>query len=85
MTLWNENLGGAFHKGFKATRFVGNKSMSSVRLYAGIIDILQEYSLTKKLEVAYKGLKSHPDAVSATDPTSYSERFLSFMDEFVFR
>ncbi|ERM97605.1 phosphatidylinositol 4-phosphate 5-kinase 7 isoform X2 [Amborella trichopoda] len=50
-----------------------------VVLYLGIIDILQEYNLKKKLEHAYKSLQFDPLSISAVEPKLYSERFLNFL------
>lgn len=52
-----------------------------VVLYFGIIDILQEYNLSKKLEHAYKSIQFDPLSVSAVDPTLYSKRFQHFMHQ----
>ncbi|VVA97055.1 unnamed protein product [Arabis nemorensis] len=50
-----------------------------VVLYLGIIDILQEYNMTKKIEHAYKSLHFDSISISAVDPTFYSQRFLEFI------
>ncbi|WOL01134.1 phosphatidylinositol 4-phosphate 5-kinase 1-like [Canna indica] len=50
-----------------------------VILYFGIIDILQDYDVTKKLEHAYKSLKVDPNSISAVDPKLYSMRFQDFI------
>ncbi|XP_029119304.1 phosphatidylinositol 4-phosphate 5-kinase 1 isoform X2 [Elaeis guineensis] len=55
-----------------------------VVLYLGIIDILQEYNMTKKIEHAYKSLKFDPLSISAVEPKLYSKRFISFLEK-VFR
>ncbi|KAK4840591.1 hypothetical protein QYF36_013209 [Acer negundo] len=52
-----------------------------VVLYLGIIDILQEYNMTKKIEHAYKSLQFDSLSISAVDPTFYSERFLEFVEK----
>lgn len=52
-----------------------------VVLYFGIIDILQEYNMTKKLEHACKSLKYDPLLISAIEPKMYSKRFISFLKE----
>lgn len=44
-------------------------------LYFGIIDILQDYDISKKLEHAYKSLQVDPASISVVDPKLYSERF----------
>jgi 1-phosphatidylinositol-4-phosphate 5-kinase len=55
-----------------------------VVLYMGIIDILQEYTVKKKLEHAYKSLQFDPMTISVTEPKIYAERFINFMDKKVF-
>ncbi|TXG47363.1 hypothetical protein EZV62_026657 [Acer yangbiense] len=52
-----------------------------VVLYLGIIDILQEYNMTKKMEHAYKSLQFDSLSISAVDPTFYSKRFLEFVEK----
>ncbi|KAK4740846.1 hypothetical protein SAY87_024434 [Trapa incisa] len=53
--------------------------VSEVVLYFGIIDILQDYDITKKLEHAYKSLQADPTSISAVDPKLYSKRFRDFI------
>ncbi|KAK3036393.1 hypothetical protein RJ639_032162 [Escallonia herrerae] len=50
-----------------------------VVLYLGIIDILQEYNIHKKIEHAYKSIQFDSLSISAVDPTFYSQRFLEFI------
>lgn len=50
-----------------------------VVLYVGIIDILQEYNLRKKIEHAYKSVLFDSMSISAVGPTFYSQRFLQFI------
>ncbi|PKU82068.1 Phosphatidylinositol 4-phosphate 5-kinase 8 [Dendrobium catenatum] len=52
-----------------------------VVLYLGIIDILQEYDITKKVEHTCKSLKNDPLTISAVDPKLYSRRFISFLEK----
>eukprot|EP00250_Pteridium_aquilinum_P005997 c15994_g1_i1 orf=298-2895(+) len=52
-----------------------------VLLYFGVIDILQEYDMGKKLEHAYKSLQFDSLSISAVDPGLYSKRFQHFMHE----
>ncbi|XXG60888.1 hypothetical protein AAC387_Pa04g2687 [Persea americana] len=51
-----------------------------VVLYLGIIDILQEYNIKKKIEHAYKSLRFNPLTISAVEPKLYSKRFISFLE-----
>ena len=50
-----------------------------VVLYFGIIDILQEYDMTKRLEHAYKSLHYDSSSFSAVEPSLYSRRFQDFI------
>lgn len=50
-----------------------------VYLFFGIIDILQDYDITKKLEHAYKSFQVNPGCISAVDPKLYSRRFQDFI------
>lgn len=50
-----------------------------VVLYFGVIDILQDYDISKKLEHAYKSLQADPTSISAVDPKLYSKRFRDFV------
>ncbi|KAK2652123.1 hypothetical protein Ddye_011979 [Dipteronia dyeriana] len=50
-----------------------------VIMFFGIIDILQDYDITKKLEHAYKSIQYDPTSISAVDPRQYSRRFRDFI------
>ncbi|CAH9118347.1 unnamed protein product [Cuscuta europaea] len=50
-----------------------------VILFFGIIDILQDYDISKKLEHAYKSFQYDPTSISAVDPKQYSNRFRNFI------
>ncbi|XP_058079772.1 phosphatidylinositol 4-phosphate 5-kinase 6-like isoform X2 [Magnolia sinica] len=50
-----------------------------VVLFFGIIDILQDYDISKKLEHAYKSIQYDPTSISAVDPKQYSKRFRDFI------
>lgn len=67
-------LGGG---GFLAPNQTGE--VYDVILYFGIIDILQDYDITKRLEHAYKSLQTDPNSISAVDPKLYSKRFQDFI------
>ncbi|KAL1347040.1 hypothetical protein HN51_020561 [Arachis hypogaea] len=58
---------------------VSSGEISDVILYFGIIDILQDYDITKKLEHAYKSLQVDSSSISAVDPKLYSKRFRDFI------
>ncbi|RDX95645.1 Phosphatidylinositol 4-phosphate 5-kinase 8, partial [Mucuna pruriens] len=55
-----------------------------VVLYMGIIDILQEYTVKKKLEHACKSLQYDPMTISVVEPKTYAKRFINFMEKKVF-
>lgn len=57
------------------------KEAYDVLLYFGVIDILQEYDMGKKLEHAYKSFQFDSLSISAVDPALYSKRFQHFMQE----
>ncbi|KAJ4778437.1 Phosphatidylinositol-4-phosphate 5-kinase family protein [Rhynchospora pubera] len=50
-----------------------------VVLYLGIIDILQDYNISKKIEHAYKSFQFDSVSISSVDPDFYSRRFLDFI------
>ncbi|XP_038887304.1 phosphatidylinositol 4-phosphate 5-kinase 8-like isoform X3 [Benincasa hispida] len=52
-----------------------------VVLYMGIIDILQEYNVKKKLEHAYKSLRFDPLSISVVEPHLYGTRFKNFLEK----
>ena len=50
-----------------------------VVLHFGIIDILQDYDINKKLEHAYKSFQVDPTSILAVDLKLYSKRFHNFI------
>lgn len=52
-----------------------------VVFFCGVIDILQQYGLRKRLEHRYKAIRYVRDrsGISVTDPKTYASRFLSFV------
>lgn len=50
-----------------------------VVLYFGIIDILQNYNLSKRIEHAYKACQFDSISISAVEPKLYSKRFQEFI------
>ncbi|KAI3742868.1 hypothetical protein L1987_60566 [Smallanthus sonchifolius] len=63
------------------TQLIGEptQEFSDVILFFGIIDILQDYDISKKLEHAYKSFQYDSTSISAVDPRLYSKRFKDFM------
>lgn len=62
----------------------GEREVENVVLYFGVIDILQAYNVSKKLEHRFKSIVLDGKAISAVDPGSYAERFRTFMKTKVF-
>ncbi|KAJ1686898.1 hypothetical protein LUZ63_018288 [Rhynchospora breviuscula] len=58
-----------------------NDEVYNVFLFFGIIDILQDYDISKKLEHAYKSFQADPNSISAVDPKLYSRRFRDFISK----
>ncbi|CAA7029623.1 unnamed protein product [Microthlaspi erraticum] len=50
-----------------------------VVVYMGIIDILQEYNMKKRMENTCKSVKYDPMTISAIEPKLYSKRFNDFL------
>eukprot|EP00884_Botryococcus_braunii_P012486 jgi/Botrbrau1/21238/Bobra.39_2s0036.1 len=50
-----------------------------VILYFGIIDILQEYNMSKRIEHGFKSIINDGKAISAVDPRQYARRFQDFL------
>ncbi|XP_063726006.1 phosphatidylinositol 4-phosphate 5-kinase type-1 alpha-like isoform X2 [Symsagittifera roscoffensis] len=71
-------------KGIPAKKEEDGKGL---RLYVGIIDILQKYVMKKKLEHRVKAvfLESQDNEVSVTHPTKFQKRFMNFMKNTVFK
>jgi 1-phosphatidylinositol-4-phosphate 5-kinase len=52
-----------------------------VVLYLGMIDILQNYSLAKRIEHAYKACYFDSNGISAVEPKLYAKRFQKFIQK----
>ncbi|KAM6582949.1 hypothetical protein CsatB_009951 [Cannabis sativa] len=63
------------------TQLVGEPTgeLYDIILFFGIIDILQDYDISKKLEHAYKSFQYDPTSISAVDPKQYAKRFRDFI------
>lgn len=70
MSLFQQSLGGV----------EGRKGCRSELYYIGVIDILQPYSLKKKVETGVKGVVYKVSEISSVNPSFYAERFLAFMN-----
>lgn len=49
--------------------------------YCGVIDILQQYNLTKRAENFFKGFFHNREQISAVDSKTYAARFVKFMND----
>jgi hypothetical protein len=49
--------------------------------HIGIIDFLQDWSFSKKVEALWKGGKHNPKDISAIEPKKYQERFCKFVSQ----
>ncbi|ESN92482.1 hypothetical protein HELRODRAFT_194206 [Helobdella robusta] len=67
--------------GIPARNFKGDRLL----LFIGIIDILQNYRLAKKLEHAVKSIVHDGDTISVHRPGFYAQRFQSFFTSTVFK
>ncbi|XP_075509384.1 LOW QUALITY PROTEIN: phosphatidylinositol 4-phosphate 5-kinase 1 [Primulina tabacum] len=65
--------------GFSSLTPSHNGEIYEVVLYFGIIDILQDYDISKKLEHVYKSFQVDSTSISAVDPKQYSKRFRDFI------
>ena len=62
-------------------------SCGKFRYHFSIIDYLQKYNLSKRLERRYKILTTTamPEDISSTESSSYADRFLKFIGEKVIK
>ncbi|EGT32867.1 hypothetical protein CAEBREN_31760 [Caenorhabditis brenneri] len=80
-SVWDNADGDVAHGGVPARNSNGDRLV----LYLGIIDILQNYRLLKKMEHTWKSILHDGDTISVHNPNFYASRFLSFMTEKVFK
>lgn len=57
------------------------KEARLVRLNFGIIDILQEYNISKQVEHSWKSIVQGQENISAVNPVEYSRRFQARLGE----
>ncbi|KRZ26267.1 Phosphatidylinositol 4-phosphate 5-kinase type-1 alpha, partial [Trichinella pseudospiralis] len=62
-----------------------NAKGDRVLIFLGIIDILQNYRLFKKIEHSWKSLMHDGDSISVHHPNFYANRFKDFMAKNVFK
>lgn len=58
-----------------------NGQATSEIYYTGIIDILQQYNATKKLEHLFKSMRYDRHEISAVDAEEYASRFVQFVTD----
>jgi len=78
------DLGSVFqsHKGGLRgfSESAGKKSRTRKEIYfVGIIDILQEFNMKKRIESTYKGIRYNKNAISAIASQQYADRFLKYL------
>ncbi|KAI6225395.1 PIPK domain-containing protein [Aphelenchoides fujianensis] len=61
-----------------------NQKGERLLLFLGIIDILQNYRLFKKLEHTWKSILHDGDSISVHNPSFYAERFQTYIGKHVF-
>ena len=65
--------------------YIGNRfaDLPVATYYVGLVDILQEYNMRKRLEHCWKVTICRADAqgISVVDPEKYRQRFLNFIDK----
>ncbi|KAJ4455455.1 putative Phosphatidylinositol 4-phosphate 5-kinase 9 [Paratrimastix pyriformis] len=49
-------------------------------LFMGVIDVLQQYTVSKQVEHFFKSMRYDKMGISAIDPQKYAARFLAFME-----
>lgn len=54
---------------------------ADVVLHFGVIDILQDYNVTKQVEHSFKSLIHTVKSISSCDPIAYSKRLQSYMEQ----
>jgi len=71
------------HGGIMARNMNGQIVPGAVVYFLGIIDFLQPYNISKKMETGVKGIVHDKKTISCVDPTFYCKRFLRFVLNFV--
>ncbi|GMT28299.1 hypothetical protein PFISCL1PPCAC_19596 [Pristionchus fissidentatus] len=76
---------GAMDEDIPGRIFARNSNGDRLIIFLGIIDILQNYRLFKKLEHTWKAVLHDGDTISVHNPTFYANRFLTFMQDKLFK
>jgi hypothetical protein len=58
-----------------------NRRRGNEIYYVGVIDILQQYNVQKRVETMFKGFTNDVRTISAIDPPSYARRFVRFIQD----
>lgn len=80
-TEWQRDFGGLRARN-------DDEEEENVIYYMGIVDILQEFNMKKRLESAYKTrvqvlAGKDPTLISAVDSSVYAQRFVNFMTDHI--
>lgn len=67
------------HGSLSVTRNMKTRENYNVFLYFGIIDVLKNYGMSKRIEHVYKSLQYDSKSISAINPKAYSSRFQEFL------
>jgi hypothetical protein len=54
-------------------------------LFLGLVDMLQEYTLTQRLESKYRGWAGNADGISTVDSATHRQRSMQYVDQYVFK
>ena len=81
----NANVGGNVVRPIEAVPVDAHVVEAPRRYYMGIIDILQQFDWSKRLEYYIKTglLKKDWHTISCSEPKFYARRFLNFMDDII--
>lgn len=67
------------HGSLSLTQSMKTRENYNVFLYFGIVDILKNYGMSKRIEHVYKSLQYDSKSISAVNPKAYSSRFQEFL------
>uniref|UniRef100_A0A8R1U9R3 PIPK domain-containing protein n=1 Tax=Pristionchus pacificus TaxID=54126 RepID=A0A8R1U9R3_PRIPA len=76
---------GAMDEDIPGRIYARNANGDRLIIFLGIIDILQNYRLFKKLEHTWKSVLHDGDTISVHNPNFYANRFLLFMQDKLFK
>jgi len=79
ISAFQSHFGGL--RGFEST--TSGPKPKNVIYFFGIIDMLQEYNFAKMVEGVLKGIRYNKKVISAVASSTYCERFLSCLDQYI--